>query len=184
MYCESCGSFIPEGQAVCPTCGAQAPQAEPQPVVQQTAQPVYQPVYQQPVYQQPAQPVYQQPVYQPVYQPAPQPVVIVQTPPARSSNGAAVVGLVFGILTICFCWVPFLVWVFGLVGLICSIVGIAKKNAGKKGAAIAGLIMSILGSLISIVYIGALFSTSLNSYIDKAEQAAASYQTYDTDYVS
>ena len=100
MYCESCGNFIPDGQAFCANCGAPQPknsapgtQAAPvaaqpvvqqaaQPVVQQVAQPVQQaqPVYQQPVYQQPVvqpvvQPVYQQPVYT-----SPAPTVIVQQP--------------------------------------------------------------------------------------------------------
>ncbi|MCR5329131.1 MAG: PepSY-associated TM helix domain-containing protein [Saccharofermentans sp.] len=101
MYCESCGNFVPDGQAFCANCGApaaaaqraaapvtQAAPAAAQPVVQQTqpvqqAQPVVQqtqPVYQQPVYQQPVvqpvvQPVYQQPVYT-----TPAPTVIVQQP--------------------------------------------------------------------------------------------------------
>ena len=106
MYCESCGNFVPDGQAFCANCGApqaqvqkaasvtqaapvaqaapvvQAAPVAAQPVVQQTVQPVQQaqPVYQQPVYQQPVvQPVVQ-PVYQqPVYT-TPAPTVIVQQP--------------------------------------------------------------------------------------------------------
>lgn len=180
MYCESCGNFIPDGQAFCSNCGArlaapQAPQAAPaasaapaapapqtaavsvapvapaavQPIQAAPAQPVYQqPVYQQPVYQQPAQPVYQQtiqPVYQqPVYQ---QPVAAVNPIPAKRGNGAAVAGMIFGILTALTSWIPFFFYLFGLIGLICSIVGIAKRNARGKGMAIAGLILSILFSV-------------------------------------
>lgn len=84
MFCESCGTQIPEGKSFCPNCGtavagavaaasqpvAQPAQQAPQPVAQPVAQPVQQaPAYQQPA-AQPAQPVYQQPVAQP----APQPV--------------------------------------------------------------------------------------------------------------
>lgn len=81
MFCESCGSLIPDGQSFCSNCGAAAPvqpapQAAPQPVqpVQQYAEPAPQPVqqYAQPA-PQPVQPVqqYAQPVQQaqPVYVP-------------------------------------------------------------------------------------------------------------------
>ena len=109
MYCEQCGSFIPDGQAYCSNCGAAAPAANTapapapgpvvQPIIQTPAQPAYQqPAYQQPVYQQPqpVQPIYQQPAYQ-------QAVVI--TPFERpKSNVVAVVGLVFGILTCVISW--------------------------------------------------------------------------------
>ena len=65
MFCESCGSQVPDGQAFCSNCGtpiAQPAQPAPQPAqpVQQYAQPVAQPVQQ---YAQPVQPVqYAQPV--------------------------------------------------------------------------------------------------------------------------
>ena len=153
MYCESCGSFIQDGESFCSNCGARAPQPIAQPV-----QPV-QPVYQQPVYQQstpqPGQPVYQQPVYQqpvqPIYQqPAYQQVVVTQLPDNRSRiNGAATAGLVFGIITACLCWLPVVNLIPAVFGLIFSIVGLSKRNAGGKGRAIAGLIMSGIGMLIS-----------------------------------
>lgn len=173
MYCESCGNFIPDGQAFCSNCGARvaspAPSAPAAPAapVQSAApaampvapvatapaavQPIQaaapQPVYQQPAYQQPAQPVYQQTI-QPVYQqPVYQPVAAVNPIPAKRGNGAAVAGLVFGILTVVTCWIPFIFYVFGLLGLIFSIVGVAKRNARGKGMAIAGLILSILFSV-------------------------------------
>ena len=165
MYCESCGNFIPDGQAFCSNCGARvaspapsAPAAPAAPVqsaapvampvapvapapaaVQPIQTPAPQPVYQQPVYQQTIQPVYQQPVYQPV--------AAVKPIPAKRGNGAAVAGLVFGILTVVTCWIPFIFYVFGLLGLIFSIVGVAKRNARGKGMAIAGLILSILFSV-------------------------------------
>lgn len=152
MYCESCGSLIPNGETFCRNCGAQVRQAAaPQPVAQPVAQPV-QPVYQQPVYQQPVQPVYQQPIYQqPAYQRA-----VYQQPQLREPtriNGAATAGLIFGILTLVFCWVPFLNFILGLFGLIFSIVGMSRKNAGGKGRAIAGLVCTLLGSVVTVLYI-------------------------------
>lgn len=79
-----------------------------------------------------------------------------------------------GIFTVIFCWVPVLSWILGLLGLIFSIVGIAKKNGGAKGAAIAGLVLTILGVILGIVLYAAVLGTSLNSYMEQAEYAASS----------
>ena len=182
MFCESCGASIPDGQAFCSNCGAPAPaqaapvQAAPQPApapqpmaqpvqpVQQYAQPAPQPV--QPV-QQYAQPVQQA---QPVYV---QPVVAIPAQP-RKSSGMAIAGLIMGIFAIVLCWFPVVNWILGLLGLIFSIIGIAKKNGGAKGAAIAGLILTILGAILSIAMFGAIMGTSLNQYVEQAESAASS----------
>jgi len=223
MYCEQCGSLIPDGHSFCSNCGAPAPaQAVPaaqpaaavapapvaapvvaaapvapapvapaQPVYQQPAQPV-QPVYQQPMTQPVAQPVYQQPMYQPAQPVYQQPVYqqpVVQTPayqqPSATSgkrpNGAATAGLVFGILTFVFCWLPlYLYGVFALLGLIFSIIGIAKRNAGGKGKAIAGLVLTVLGSCGGIA-IQELLWTQVGKQIDKQWEEAVS-ELYDTNY--
>ena len=39
MYCESCGTFIPDGQSFCSNCGAPVAQPAAQPAVQQQAAP-------------------------------------------------------------------------------------------------------------------------------------------------
>jgi len=195
MYCESCGSFIEPGQSFCSNCGAPAkaapaavpaaaapvagaapapapapaPAAQPmaaqsQPYTQQVpvTHPV-QPVYQQPVYQQP---VYQQPVYT---QPAivvQQPVIAAQ-PQAPRGNGFATAGLTFGILTVVFCWSSYFCYVFGLMGLIFSIIGLCKKKAPGKGKAIAGLILTVIGSILAAIIIE-LFWTSVGMLWDAA----------------
>ena len=156
MYCEQCGSFIPDGQAYCSNCGAAAPAANTapapapgpvvQPIIQTPAQPAYQqPAYQQPVSQQPqpVQPIYQQPAYQ-------QAVVI--TPFERpKSNVVAVVGLVFGILTCVISWLMVFNIIPGAVGIVCSSIGLSRKNCGGKGAAVAGLITSIVGISLGFI---------------------------------
>ena len=152
MYCESCGSFIPDGKAYCSNCGAPAPvsqaQTAPQPSVQQAPLPQYQqPVYQQPVY---PQPIYQPPVYQ-------QPVIVNVVPKERVRiNGAATAGLVLGILSMLFCWFPFFNSILDLLALVFSIIGIARSKTSGKGRAIAGLCLATLSTLISIlIYLGA-----------------------------
>lgn len=160
MFCESCGSSVPDGQAFCSNCGAP---------VNQAAQ--AQPVYQQPV-AQPVQPVYQQPV---VAQPVVQPVIVQQ--PAAKSSGLAIAGLIMGIFTLIFCWVPVVGFILGILGLIFSIAGIAKKNGGAKGAAIAGLVMTIIGAIISVVMFAAVLATSTSSYVEAAQSAQASIES-------
>ena len=181
MYCESCGSFIPDGQSFCSNCGT--PVAKPeQPVVQQAAPapapgpapapapiaaapvaaaapaPAPQPVPVQPVYQQPqpVQPVYQQPVYQqPVYQQ-------IAAKPAKPGNSAATAALVFGILTLVFSWLPIFnvatTGIMGLLGLIFSIVGLAKKGAGGKAKAVVGLVLTILGICATVGFYGFFYN--------------------------
>lgn len=205
MYCESCGSLIPDGHSFCSNCGtpvagaqvqpaqaaAPAPAPAPAPVVAAApapaAQPV-QPVYQQPV-AQPVQPVYQpvaqpvQPVYQPVAQPVYQQPVYQQAAPAtpaKRPNGPATAGLVFGILTFVFCAIPVLFWLLGLFGLIFSIVGLCKRNAGGKGKAIAGLILTVLGVIAGIV-IQETFWTMVGNEFEKQWDEAIS-TLYDTNY--
>ena len=149
MYCESCGSFISDGQAFCSNCGAPAPSSEPAP-----GPAAAQPVYAQPV--QPVQPVFQQPVY-------PQQVIITQMPRERVRiNGAATTGLVFGIISLVCFWIPAVGQLPAFFGLLFSIIGVAKKNAGGKGRAIAGLIMSGIALITGIFII--IMAVSDNYY--------------------
>lgn len=224
MYCESCGTFVPDGQAFCANCGSPvaqaAPAAQPAPTPAAAAsvaapatapapapQPMAQPAYQQPAYQQPQpqyqQPQYQQPVYQtPQYQ-APtyqqpvavaqpvyaqplyaQPVLVAQQPaPAKRGNGMATAGLVFGILTLVFCWIPSLYYGFGLLGLIFSIVGLVKKNASGKGKAIAGLILAVLGVIAGIIIqetfwamVGREIDNGINDFYEELETYSTGYK--------
>lgn len=78
-----------------------------------------------------------------------------------------------GIFALVLCWFPVVNWILGLLGLIFSIVGIAKKNGGAKGAAIAGLILTILGVVLSVVVFCAILGTSMNQYLEQAESAAS-----------
>ena len=159
MFCESCGSPVPDGQTNCPNCGAAVYQAAPQPAAQ--------PVYQQPVYQQPvAQPVYQQPLVQA------QPIVMAAPQPVRKTNGWGIAGLIFGILTLVTCWIPVVPLILGFFGLVLSIIGLCMKNAGK-GQAIAGLILTIIGAIIGACMTLLLYG--LGTYMDKAYEAESAY---------
>lgn len=179
MYCEQCGSFIENGESFCSNCGAPAPASasapasapapapgpEPapgpvvQPIVQSPAQPVepvypqpVQPVYQSPLYQQPVQPIYQQPAYM-------QGGVVVTPFDRPQKNTIATIGMIFGIVTISLFWLMIFNFVPGVVGTVLSCIGLAKKNAEGKGRAIAGLVTSVLGILLGILFFAYILAT-------------------------
>lgn len=91
-----------------------------------------------------------------------QPVIIVgeQDPNAnkRNSNLAAI-SLVTGILSIVFFWVPWITIFLAIAGLITGIVSLAQHRDGH-GAAVAGVIISAIGTLIALV-IGAIYLFAL-----------------------
>ena len=204
-FCENCGSPAPviessAAEAVSEAAPAPAPAPaapapapyEPAPVtpivaalVEQPVQPAYEqpayqqsayqpPMYQQPVYQQPIQPVYQQPTV--IYT---QPVIAAYEP--KKVNGMATAGLIFGILTMVFCWTWVLSWftttIFGLLGIIFSIIGLARKDMGGKGRAIAGLVCAGLGILGTIAFWAFIIYAVASS-------GALEEDLYDYDYYS
>lgn len=100
----------------------------------------------------------QQPVYN--YTPPVQDVPPVQqtpyTPPAgqppKQTDGLGIASMILGILSLICCWVPFLGFLFGIIGLILGLC--ARRIDGKKsGFAIAGIITSSIGVLLGIFMI-------------------------------
>lgn len=153
MYCESCGNLVPDGQAFCSNCGAAVAQAA------SATHPAPAPMAAAPV-AAPAPAPAPQPAPQPVYQ---QPVIITPINNTRTRvNVAATVGLVLGIITLCVSWIPVVSGLPAIPGLIFSIAGVAKKDAGGKGRAITGLIMSSVGLFITLLFIIEMIAGELN----------------------
>lgn len=75
----------------------------------------------------------------------------------NSGSGKAVASMVLGILSIVLCYVPVLGLVLALIGLPLAISAMRANPAGSPGAtrgiAIAGLVTSIIGLVIGILYI-------------------------------
>lgn len=119
-------------------------------------QPQGQPQYQQQGYNQ-GQAQYQQQPYnqgQPQYQQPPQQNIYVNNT-ERKSNGMGTAGMVLAIIGLFTSMIPVVGWIFWVLGLIFSIIGIFKE---PRGMAIAGLVISLIGFLILVVFVGALFS--------------------------
>ena len=103
------------------------------------------------------------------------PAPVVEPEPEKRSNGIALAGLIMGILTVVLCWLPGIPFITGLLGLIFSIAGLAKKNARSKGAAAAGLILSIAGGALSVFALFAITIPGITKYLAAAEEAKSSY---------
>ena len=121
----------------------------------------------QPYYSQPPQ-AYSQP--QPPYYGQPQ-INYNYNPISRQSNGPATTGFVFALISIFLGWIPFIGWVFWILGLVFSIVGLAtsgRRGGAGRGLGIAGVIISAVDLIVIIVVSVTLIATynyfSFNPY--------------------
>lgn len=86
--------------------------------------------------------------------------------PSGNRKGLAIAGLILGIISLCSALVPYCAGLFGVIGIILSVLGLKSS----KGLAIAGLIISILGLLLGIgvfiagkaVLSGDIYNTIMN----------------------
>jgi hypothetical protein len=79
--------------------------------------------------------------------------------PQQEGNGMAVAGMVLGIISLVFCWFPFLNWILALLGIIFGALGIGKGNrVGKgKGMAIAGLACGVVAAIVgTVIFVAAV----------------------------
>jgi hypothetical protein len=79
------------------------------------------------------------------------PVFIVQ----NKSNGIGTAGFVLALIGLLFFWVPVIKWILWFLGAIFSIVGCFKE---PRGLAIAGVVISFIGIILIIAFVGALAS--------------------------
>ena len=82
--------------------------------------------------------------------------------PAQPQNGIGVAGFVCGLIGLIFSFVPIIgiiAWPLVIIGVVLSGVGLSYANNGKannKGMAVAGLVVSIIGLVICIVWVAAV----------------------------
>lgn len=134
MICKICGTKNNETAAFCENCGN--PLHRPDPVPQ-------------------PQPVIAEPVAAPV--------------PAGElpAKGLGIAGLVLGIVSIVFCCcIGFLSAAFAITGLIFSIIAMkrAKAVGMKNNTALAGLILSIIDLVLSLLYTLLLVAAMMMEY--------------------
>lgn len=86
-------------------------------------------------------------------QQAPHQQVFIQQAPAPKSNGIGTAGFVLALIGLILCWIPILDWILWLLGVIFSFIGVFRA---PRGLAIAGLVISFIGIIILITFIGAV----------------------------
>jgi hypothetical protein len=134
IYCTQCGAAIDKSVTICDVCGnaiESVDDSSPNVVI----------IREQPTYLR--QPPPQQAYYQPVY---------------RNQNPLGQASLITSIVGIVLVFLPYLTVLSPLcflAGLITGIIGISKEN--DKGFAISGLVISIIGILMSIFFIVFVF---------------------------
>lgn len=72
---------------------------------------------------------------------------------APKSNGIGTAGFVLALIGLILCWIPILDWILWLLGVIFSFIGVFRA---PRGLAIAGLVISFIGIIILITFIGAV----------------------------
>lgn len=72
----------------------------------------------------------------------------------RTGNGKAVAALVFGILSILFCWLSVFDGLFVILGVVFGLIAMSETRHGDgsgRGMAVAGLICAIIGAIIATI---------------------------------
>ncbi len=136
MFCENCGTQLPDNATACNVCGAMINNAAAEPAAYEPAEAAYIPS--EPMAYTPAEPTY--------YTPAPE-----YTADAATLSSLATNSLVMGILGLCLCFVP-------ILGIIFSKKGMKKASeynsmaTAPSGKAKTGKILGTIGLVFSIIY--------------------------------
>jgi MmpS family membrane protein len=82
-----------------------------------------------------------------------------QQAPAKPSNGLGLAGFIVGLIGLLLSFIPIIgmvAWPLVILGIVFSAVGIAKASKGRatnKGLSIAGLIVSVIGLIVCILWV-------------------------------
>lgn len=94
-------------------------------------------------------------------------------PPAQRPKGLAIVSLVLAGVGLILAFIPFVTWFAGiplLAAFIIGIVALASKKRGGKGFAIAGIAVSVVGWIVSVVVTIASFGIIGQAAVDEAQR--------------
>ena len=109
----------------------------------------------------------------------------------NAGKGLGIAALVLGILAVVCSFIPcisFWAIVLGIVGIILGAVGLskAKSGGGAKGLPKSGLILSIIGTAIAIIWIivfaGAMATAASGLHLDEFQDAMEEYDDAMNDY--
>lgn len=99
----------------------------------------------------------------------------IQQPVQQPRNGLGTTGFVLGLVGLIFSPIPFVgvvAWPLVILGVIFSALGYVRTRSGvatNKGLSIAGLVVSIIGLVICILWV-AVFSTAASDVVNQSTQ--------------
>ena len=133
MYCESCGSLIPDGQKFCSNCGAEAPHA-----------PAYTYL--------PVNDSYLSANDSVEVDPRSFRNVSVEVPVSSIYNYTARTGMIFGIVSVVTLFILYTNIVPAVIGMIFSLKGLKKADElGGRPMCVVGIVMSSVGSVYWLI---------------------------------
>lgn len=97
---------------------------------------------------------------------------------AQRKNGLGTAGFVLGLVGVIFAFIPLIgvvAWPLTILGLIFGIVGTVRANKGQadnKGLAISGVVLSVIGLIICIIWT-AVFGKAVNDAVNSAPTPVA-----------
>lgn len=100
-----------------------------------------------------------------------------QVPATKPSNGLGTAGFVVGLIGLLFSFIPLIgvvAWPLVILGIIFSAVGISKATKGRatnKGLAIAGLVVSIAGLVVCVLWV-AVWNKAVDDINEEANREA------------
>lgn len=71
----------------------------------------------------------------------------------KNNSSKAVASLVLGIFGLIGCWIPVWNLVLSIAGLVCGIICLAREHNKSKNLAIAGVVISTLALLLSVLFL-------------------------------
>lgn len=100
-----------------------------------------------------------------------------QPPAVKPSNGLGTTGFVLGLIGLVFSFIPLIgvvAWPLVILGIIFSAIGLSKATKGhatNKGLAIAGLVVSVVGLVICILWV-AVWNKAVDDVNEEANREA------------
>ena len=190
MYCESCGSTIPDDVSVCPNCGVSMAlflQKKAVHTVTQTVPDFVKAPGSQPETTEAPAAVQATANTQPVVADSNSETVM---PAKKPTNKAADVGYVLGIISVVLMFMPvtyfllynkwgFFLFIIPLLGLTFSIIGLKSENGRRSSKAVSGIVLSVGCSIVILCVFFFVFVPFIKDFYRKIKEFFPEPLTYD-----
>ncbi|MDO4909731.1 MAG: DUF4190 domain-containing protein [Corynebacterium sp.] len=103
----------------------------------------------------------------------------------KKPNGKALAALILGILSILLCWTGPVGLIIGIVGIVLSVLGLkavanSDPRTARRGMAIAGVILSVIGILLGILFTVIYYWAF--GHVKNVQESCGQYEVTSTEY--